>query len=72
MLNVDPERVIRPPYRLETLRRFKEGRDHDDHKSPAECLADIPVDAQMDDGIALGCWNGERFVSWEKWLAGVD
>jgi hypothetical protein len=23
----------------------------------------------MDEGIVLGCWNGEGFVSWEKWRA---
>jgi hypothetical protein len=23
----------------------------------------------MEEGILLGCWNGEAFVSWEKWLA---
>ena len=58
-----------PAYSLEAWRRFKEGRDHSDEKPSAQCLADIPADAEMDEGIVLGFWNGERFVSWEKWLA---
>jgi hypothetical protein len=52
-----------PAYSLEAWRRFREGRD----KKPT--LADIPADAEMDEGIVLGCWNGKRFVSWEKWRA---
>jgi len=58
-----------PAYSLEAWRRFKEGRDHSDEKPATQRLADIPADAEMDEGIVLGCWNGERFVSWEKWLA---
>jgi hypothetical protein len=57
------------PYSLNAWRRLKEGRDNSSPKRPAQCLADVPTDAEMDDGIVLGCWNGERFVSWEKWLA---
>jgi len=56
-----------PTYSLEAWRRFKEGRDNT-AKPPIQRLADIPADAEMDEGIVLGCWNGERFVSWEKWL----
>ncbi len=58
-----------PAYSLDAWRRFKERRHDDSAKPPVHSLADIPADADMDDGIALGCWNGERFVSWEKWLA---
>ena len=57
------------PYSLNAWRRFKEGRDPGDRKRTAQCLADIPADAEMDEGIVLGVWNGKRFVSWEKWLA---
>lgn len=57
-----------PAYSLEAWRRFKDGRDNP-AKPTTQRLADIPADAEMDEGIALGCWNGERFVSWEKWLA---
>jgi hypothetical protein len=59
-----------PAYSLEAWRRFKEGRDQTtDSQGRNVTLADIPPDAEMDEGIVLGCWNGERFVSWEKWLA---
>ncbi len=59
-----------PVYSLEAWRRFKEGRDSNAcAKPPTLRLADIPADAEMDEGIVLGCWNGERFVSWKKWLA---
>ena len=33
-------------------------------------LEQVPPDAPMDEDITLGCWNGERFVSWETWRAG--
>jgi hypothetical protein len=56
------------PYSLDAWRQFKEGRDSD-QKPATQRLADIPADAEMDEGIVLGCWNGERFVSWEKWRA---
>ena len=59
------------PYSLDAWRRFKNGSDYSDRKPQAECLADVSADAEMDDGIVLGCWNGERFVSWEKWLAAI-
>lgn len=57
------------PYSLDAWRRFKEGLSQNDGKPATQSLADIPADAEMDEGIVLGCWNGERFVSWEKWLA---
>ena len=31
-------------------------------------LDDVPPDAPMEDGIFLGCWDGEAFVSWGKWI----
>lgn len=34
---------------------------------PATKLEDIPPEAEMDEGIVVGCWNGKRFVSWEQW-----
>lgn len=34
-------------------------------------LADIPADAAMDAEV-LGCWNGERFVSWASWITGIQ
>lgn len=57
------------PYSLVAWRRFKEGCDNHDRSAAPQSLANIPADAEMDDGIVLGCWNGERFVSWQKWLA---
>lgn len=61
-----------PKYSLDAWRRFREQRKRpgmaaDTH--PATTLAGIPADAEMDDGIVIGFWNGERFVSRERWLA---
>lgn len=58
-----------PAYSLDAWRRFRESRDNGSATPPPQGLADIPADAEMDDGIVLGCWNGKRFVSWEKWRA---
>jgi len=58
-------------YSLEAWRRFRERKERpqEPHVSASPSLADIPADAEMDDGIVIGFWNDERFVSWEKWLA---
>jgi hypothetical protein len=58
-------------YSLEAWRRFRERKERQPEPAATAgpSLADIPPDAEMDEGITLGCWNGERFVSWEKWLA---
>lgn len=59
-------------YSLEAWRRFRERKARPEppaSTAPATTLADIPADAEMDEGIVIGFWNGERFVSWEKWLA---
>lgn len=58
-----------PVYSLAGWRKYREQREKPDVGAAAPTLADIPPDAEMDEGIALGCWNGERFVSWQKWLA---
>jgi len=65
--------VSTPGYSLEAWRRLRERRGQQPESSkPAEpTLAEIPPDAEMDDGITLGCWNGERFVSWADWIAGT-
>lgn len=63
-----------PSYSLDAWRRFREQRERPEapaSRAPATTLADIPADAEMDDGVVIGFWNGERFVSWEKWLATV-
>jgi hypothetical protein len=57
------------PYSLEAWRSFQARREQPPEIPPPLTLADIPADAEMDDGIVLGCWNGERFVSWETWRA---
>ncbi len=56
-------------YSLEALRDFRLGRSPRTKSPSPRTLADIPADAAMDEGIALGCWNGKKFVSWEKWRA---
>jgi hypothetical protein len=59
-------------YSLDAWRRFREQKGRPEtpaSSSPVITLTDIPADAEMDDGIVIGFWNGERFVSWEKWLA---
>ncbi len=61
-----------PAYSLDAWRRFREQKERPGKPAgapPATNLADIPADAEMDDGIVIGFWNGERFVSREKWLA---
>ena len=59
-----------PVYSLAAWRNYQEQPEPFKHESPVEwTLAGIPADAEMDEGIVLGCWNGDRFVSWEKWLA---
>jgi hypothetical protein len=51
------------PYSLDDLRRARAPKPaHDD------VPAGIPADAPHDTGEALGCWNGQRFVSWREWL----
>lgn len=58
-------------YSLEAWRRFRERKELQPESATTNIpsLADIPSDAEMDEGIIIGFWNGERFVSWEKWLA---
>jgi hypothetical protein len=59
-----------PAYSLAAWRKYREEQEQPKQESPAgSTLADIPADAEMDAGIVIGFWNGERFVSWEKWLA---
>lgn len=59
-----------PAYSLEAWRRLREKKDQAPESAvPPTTLADIPADAEMDEGLVIGFWNGERFVSWERWLA---
>lgn len=60
-----------PAYGSEALRRFLGGQERRDEPAAAggRGLVGIPPDAEMDGGIILGCWNGERFVSWDRWFA---
>jgi hypothetical protein len=58
-------------YSLDALREYRRRKAEASTvaaKAPLT-LNDIPPDAPMEEGIVLGCWNGERFVAWEKWLA---
>lgn len=58
-------------YTLAELRRIRAARE----ANPAGIEQQPPdpdppsFDAPMDEGIVLGCWNGERFVSWSQWRA---
>lgn len=58
-------------YSLEALRESRRRKAEATENVPTAplTLKDIPPDAPMEEGIILGCWNGEAFVSWEKWLA---
>ena len=49
-------------YTLDDLRKAREPKPADD-----DLLSRIPADAEHDTDEALGCWNGERFVSWDEW-----
>lgn len=58
-------------YSLDAWRQFRARRElPSEPASPPRSmtLADIPADAEMDDDMVIGFWNGERFVSWEKWI----
>ena len=55
-----------PAYSLEALRRFREDRKKP--KRELSILEQVPPDAPADDAV-LTVWNGERFITWEKWLA---
>jgi hypothetical protein len=56
-------------YSLEALRKLLARRAGPIERPRTPTLADIPPDAEMDEGTILGFWNGKRFVSWEKWRA---
>lgn len=59
-----------PAYSLAAWRKYLEEREQPKQGTSVELtLADIPADAEMDAGLVIGFWNGERFVAWEKWLA---
>ena len=55
------------PYSLAALREYRRRKEQGKTAVPLT-LADIPPDAHMEEGIELGCWNGQAFVSWERWL----
>jgi hypothetical protein len=55
------------PYSLEAWRAFQDQREPLPNAPSPAIVPDIPTDASMDEGVVLGCWNGERFVSWETW-----
>lgn len=50
-------------YSIDRLRKVREQKD-----TPEGGLADVPVNAPHDTDDAVGCWNGERFVSWHQWI----
>lgn len=56
-----------PAYSLEALRQHREAQKRSAEPPAARVI--IPDDVEMDPGLVLGCWNGERFVSWETWMA---
>jgi hypothetical protein len=59
-----------PAYSLAAWRKYREEQEQPKQETSAGLtLADVPADAEMDEGIVIGFWNGERFVAWEKWLA---
>jgi len=62
--------VKSPAYGTAALRRFREqhAAQAAEPKRQPSMLKDVPPDAPMDEGITLGCWNGERFVAWAKWI----
>jgi hypothetical protein len=62
------------PYGLEALREYRRKKAAATEPSVATVgatLADIPPDAPMEQGLALGVWNGTSFVSWQKWLTSL-
>jgi len=55
------------PYSLADLREYRRRKEQGE-STPPLTLADIPPDAPMEEGIVLGCWDGQAFVSWDKWV----
>jgi hypothetical protein len=52
-------------YSLDALRRSREPKAA---TAPAAAsLKEVPPDAPHATDDALGCWNGEAFVSWSDW-----
>lgn len=51
------------PYSVDDLRKVRAQK-----ADAGNVLASIPPDAPHDTDDALGFWNGERFVSWERWV----
>ncbi len=57
-------------YGLGALRRLREQQEVG-VESPTQqlsLLSDLPPDAPTDDAV-ITVWNGERFITWEKWFA---
>ena len=50
------------PYSLDDLHKAREPKPAED-----DLLARIPASAPHDTDDAVGCWNGEKFVSWREW-----
>ena len=58
-----------PVYGREALRRLREQQaaSHEPERQPS-LLEQIPADVPMDDAT-LTVWTGERFMSYDEWLA---
>jgi len=51
-------------YSVDALRKSREPKA----ATPGASLSDVPAGAPHSTDDALGCWNGEAFVSWSKWV----
>src|SRR5690242_4512537 len=57
-------------YGRDALRRLREQQKQAAEDPPRQrsLLQQVPADAPMDDAT-IGVWDGERFISYQKWLA---
>jgi hypothetical protein len=48
--------------------KYPQGAFREPVPEVAQGLAAVPAEAPHDTSEAVGCWNGERFVSWREWV----
>jgi hypothetical protein len=60
--------VSQADYSRDAFRRLREKRAVEQPPAQQSLLAQIPVDAEMDDAT-ITVWNGVKFEAYDNWLA---